>query len=139
MVVCMRSLPVWALPLILVLGCTKEPPAAPAVTVPLPTATEVDVAATADERRCVVDDDCTLTTEDCCGCATLGKQTGVRKDRVQALTERRRTICGAIACAQGMSDDPSCVASRAVCRQGQCVPDAAAASGRGVGVEKIVD
>lgn len=121
----------------------KAPPAAtaPSPAPPLPTAAEVDPTATADERRCTADADCTLSTLDCCGCAALGKQIGVRKDRVQALTERRRPICGVVACAQGMSEDPSCSATRAVCREGQCVPDVASGpkGGAGVDVEKIKD
>lgn len=135
---CFRRLTLPALLCLAALACRKEAPPPPPLP-QLPTAAEVDVTATEDERRCSADVDCVLTTIDCCGCAALGRQTGVRKDRVQALTERRRTICDGIACAQGMSEDPSCSASRAVCREGSCVPDAAAAGNRGVGVEKIAD
>ncbi|MBI1946429.1 MAG: hypothetical protein HYS27_12075 [Deltaproteobacteria bacterium] len=122
-------------------ACAKPPPPPPPPPPPsLPTAAEVDVTATDDERRCAVDADCALTTVDCCGCTSLGKQTGVRKDRLQALTERRVPICGTIACAQGMSDDPSCQATRATCRDGRCVAaDEAAQPPAGVGVGKIPD
>ncbi len=120
------------------LGCHEatQPPRPPP---PLPTAAEVDVTVGDDEQRCEVDEECVLTTVDCCGCNALGRQTAVRKDRLLALTERRRPICSTIACAQGMSDDPSCSASRARCLAGRCTADAAAAVQRGVGVEKIAN
>ncbi|MCC7072370.1 MAG: hypothetical protein IT383_13660 [Deltaproteobacteria bacterium] len=123
---------------LLAVAC-REPAPPPPAPPPLPTAAEVDVTATADEQRCAVDADCVLATFDCCGCNALGRQVGVRKDRVQALGARRAPICGAVACAQGMGDDPSCGATRALCRDGACVPDAAAGPSRGVGVEKIAD
>lgn len=104
---------------------------------PLPAAADVDVTATDDEQRCAADADCELATYDCCGCNALGRQIGVRKDRAQALIARRSPICTTVSCAQGMSDDASCVALRAICRDGRCVPDSAAAPSPGVGVEKI--
>lgn len=133
-----RVAPPLLLTLVATISCKEAKPPAPP-PMPLPTAAEVDVTATDDERRCAADADCMLTTSDCCGCNALGKQTSVRKDRIEALTERRRPICATIACAQGMSDDPSCAATRAVCRQGRCVPDAAEGAPKGVGVEKIAD
>ncbi|OGQ21483.1 MAG: hypothetical protein A2138_05475 [Deltaproteobacteria bacterium RBG_16_71_12] len=120
-------------------ACKEAPPPPPPPPPPVPTAAEVDVTATDDERRCAADADCALATVDCCGCNALGKQTGVRKDKLVALTDRRRPICGTIACAQGMSDDPSCVATRAVCRDGSCVAETAGARPQGVGVGKITD
>ncbi len=122
----------------LIVAC-KEPasPPPPPPPPPVPAAADVDVAATVDEQRCAADADCVLATFDCCGCNALGHQVGVRKDRAEALAARRLPICGTIACAQGMSDDPSCVATRAVCRDGRCAPDTAAAPAAGVGVEKI--
>lgn len=136
----MRSLALLVAVLVVSLAGCREKAAPPSPTTPpLPAAADVDPSATDDERRCVADADCTLATLDCCGCAALGKQIGVRKDRVQALTERRRPICGVVACAQGISEDPSCTAARAVCLEGRCVPELAAGPTGGVGVEKIAD
>lgn len=120
------------------LACQEAKPP-PAQAPPLPAAADIDVTATEAERQCSADADCTLTTVDCCGCNALGRQTAVRKDKLPALTERRRAICGTIACAQGMSDDPSCAATRAQCRTGVCTADTAAAAQHGVGVEKIAN
>ena len=82
----------------------------------------------ADDRTCTTDADCTLTTTDCCGCNALGSQTGIRKDHVEALAKRRAPVCSAIACGQGMSDDPTCTATKAVCKSGVCAPNTAPAS-----------
>ena len=120
------------------LACQEAKPPAPPPP-PLPAAADVDVTATDAERQCSTDADCMLTTVDCCGCNALGRQTAVRKDKLQALTERRRVICGTVACAQGMSDDPSCAATKALCRAGQCTADAAAATRPAIGVEKIAN
>lgn len=133
-----RTLATLVLLCLALLACQKDPPP-PAPAPVMPAAADVDVTATADERRCSVDEDCALATVDCCGCAALGRQTAVRKDKIQALTERRRPICGTIACAQGISEDPSCSAARAVCREGTCVPDSPAKASSGVGVEKIAN
>lgn len=125
-------------------GCPREPPAPTIAPPPQPAsaAPEPGVNVLDEERRCSSDAECTLTTVDCCGCDALGKQTGVRKDRLAALTERRRPICSVVSCAQAISDDPSCTATKAVCRDGMCVPDSIAGDNgakkpAGVGVEPI--
>lgn len=81
-----------------------------------------------DDRKCASDADCTLATADCCGCNALGSQTGIRKDHVADLAKRRAPVCSAIACGQGMSDDPSCTATKAVCKAGLCVPNTVASA-----------
>lgn len=124
---------------LLSLGCSRGassspsepptmPPGAPAPAAAAPAAPAAPESPTAgiavldDERRCTADSDCTLTTADCCGCQALGKQVGVRKDKLVAVGERRAPVCTAVACAQAISDDPSCSAAAAVCRDGLCAP-----------------
>jgi hypothetical protein len=83
-----------------------------------------------DDRKCTSDADCTLATSDCCGCNALGSQTGVRKDHVADLANRRAPVCAGVACGQGMSDDPSCTATKAVCKAGLCVPNTVATTSK---------
>jgi hypothetical protein len=115
------------------------PPPAPAAPVVEEKPKEVpDVALTDADRACTTDADCGLISVDCCGCNAMGKQTAARKDRMDAIAARRQPICGTIACAQAISDDPSCAATKAGCKAGVCVavePPAPGASG--VGVEPI--
>jgi hypothetical protein len=96
-----------------------------------------DAHVLADDRTCAVDADCTLTTADCCGCNALGSQVGVRKDHVAALAARRAPVCGGVACPTTMSDDATCSANGAVCRDKVCVPESAAASGHRTPTEPI--
>jgi hypothetical protein len=104
-------------------GCEKKAPPAPPPIVAENVETRPDTGLQAADTACTADAECTLTTNDCCGCAALGTQVGVRADHLAALTARRQPICSSIVCAQQMSDDPSCTARKAVCRAGQCVPD----------------
>jgi hypothetical protein len=102
------------------------PPVAPTPTI-APTAPAAPAApderVTAADQQCTQDSDCALTTADCCGCTSLGKQIGVRADVVAALAQRRAPVCASVSCAQSMSDDPSCTATKAVCKAGKCEPD----------------
>ena len=92
-----------------------------------------------DDKKCTTDAECVLATTDCCGCSGLGTQSGVRKDHVAMLTKRRQPVCSVIACAQGMSDDATCNAQKAVCQAGVCVPDVGAAATKKTKVEPIKD
>ena len=111
-------------------GCTKQPPASPRTT----TGALADVGPPPDprvsaaERTCHADGDCVLTSEDCCGCNGLGRQTAIRKDHADGLAARRISACASIACASAMSDDASCTARRAVCKAGACEPEVVVAA-----------
>jgi hypothetical protein len=122
---------------------TEDPPP-PAVGEPVapsggaPAAAPVaDVPVSDEDRACSADADCALTSKDCCGCRALGENVGVRKDRLEAVAARRAPICREIVCAMAMSEHPSCSATRAVCRDGLCVPETTAAAPGGVDVERI--
>jgi hypothetical protein len=69
---------------------------------------------------CQVDSDCVLVPDDCCGCTGGGKQKAIpKKDR--ASSERaRQARCTDTLCAEVMSQDPSCTATSAVCKEGKC-------------------
>ncbi len=114
-------------------ACNKEPPGLPPavekIVAPpvVPTApTAADERITAADQQCAQDSDCALTTADCCGCNASGKQIGVRADVVAALAQRRAPVCSGVSCAQSVSDDPTCTATKAVCKAGKCEPDGAA-------------
>jgi hypothetical protein len=130
-VVCvMRMLVPLAIAVACAASCTdaceprKMAPASVAPGVPLEM---MSVHVTSSERRCSTDADCVVVTEDCCGCAALGRQTGVRADQVARLNERRGPVCAQTLCESAMSDDPTCRATRAVCRSGLCAADVPAA------------
>lgn len=91
------------------------------------------------ERVCSADADCTLTPQHCCTCAAGGRQDAVNQARLPGLIGRRAVTCTDYACPQVVSDDPSCDAVRAVCRDGRCAPlvPAGAATTGGLGVEPI--
>jgi hypothetical protein len=123
-------------------ACKETPPATTTTATPTPTATPTtpttptatptvagapDERVTAADQQCTQDSECALTTADCCGCTSLGKQIGVRADVVAALAQRRAPVCASVSCAQAMSDDPSCSATKAVCKAGKCEPDVAGA------------
>lgn len=110
-------------------ACKDPPPAPPPPTITAPTAPDERI--TAADQQCTNDSECALTTADCCGCNAAGKQIGVRADVVAALAQRRAPVCGAVSCAQSLSDDPSCTATKAVCRAGKCEPDVGGAGATG--------
>lgn len=117
-----------------VLACKPaEKPVAPTPATPTTATTPTtepapDERVTAADQACAQDNECALTTADCCGCSSLGKQIGVRADRVADLAKRREPVCGVVQCAQQLSDDPSCTATKAVCRGGRCEPDVGGAA-----------
>jgi hypothetical protein len=76
-----------------------------------------------EETTCTVDDDCVLTPQHCCTCAAGGRAMAVHKDKLPSLLQRRGQACDDYTCAQIVSSDPSCDATRAACRDGKCVPN----------------
>jgi hypothetical protein len=77
----------------------------------------------ADEGLCKTDDECVLTPMHCCTCAAGGKTAAAHKDKLPTVLRRRGQACEDYTCAQVVSSDPTCEATRAVCRAGKCVPD----------------
>ena len=69
---------------------------------------------------CKVDGDCVLVVDGCCGCTEGGKQRAVPAAARTAYENRRKAMCRQTMCPALMSEDPSCVASRAVCKGGAC-------------------
>jgi hypothetical protein len=96
---------------------------------------------TPDEQVCKADADCTLTPYHCCPCEHGGKLVAVNRTAVPQIVQRRSAVCPDYVCTQMVSTDSSCAATRAVCREGKCIPDvpADAAKADGVGVETIPD
>jgi len=92
-------------------------PASTAGSSDFPRAGEPD----AEEQACSRDVECTLV-DDCCGCARGGLRTGVRGDRLEALTERSAGACEERTCADQPSQHRSCTASAARCVGGRCLP-----------------
>lgn len=93
----------------------------------------------ADERTCTKDEECTLTPQQCCTCAAGGQQDAVNAEKLPELIRRRGIVCDDYVCPQVVSTHPSCSATRALCREGKCVPDvpAGAKAPEGIGVEPI--
>jgi len=69
---------------------------------------------------CQVDSDCVLVPDDCCGCTGGGKQKAVSKKDRAGSEKARRTRCAGTLCAEVMSQDPSCAATSAICKEGKC-------------------
>ena len=75
------------------------------------------------ERVCKVDDDCVLTPMHCCTCASGGQSVAVHKEKLPPVIQRRGVVCQEYNCTQVVSAHRTCEAERAICREGQCVPD----------------
>jgi hypothetical protein len=69
---------------------------------------------------CRADADCALVTDGCCNCNQGGKQRAILSRGRSAYEKRRKSICQQIMCPALMSEDPSCVAGHAVCKDGAC-------------------
>jgi hypothetical protein len=69
---------------------------------------------------CKVDGDCAIVTEGCCGCNEGGKQRAVLAKARPAYEKRRQGLCKQTMCPALMSEDPSCVAGSAICKDGAC-------------------
>lgn len=92
-----------------------------------------------EEATCTRDEECELTDFHCCNCTAGGRMAAVRADALPDVLKRRGITCPEYACPQVVSDDPTCAAERAVCREGKCVPDVSpsATPPAGIGVEPI--
>jgi len=73
-----------------------------------------------DERKCKVDDDCSIINFDCCSCNEGGRKQAVAKDKKLSVGVRRTEVCAKVMCAQSMSSHASCNASEAHCVEGFC-------------------
>ena len=73
-------------------------------------------AATED---CKKDTDCVVVPDDCCSCNEGGKQHAIPKRDKESYEKARKQRCAAQACAEVMSQDPSC-SKRAFCGAGIC-------------------
>ena len=70
--------------------------------------------------ECKTDDECVLVIDGCCGCSEGGKQRGIPGKARDAYEKKRQHKCSQTMCPQMMSQDPSCEAARAVCKEGVC-------------------
>jgi hypothetical protein len=70
--------------------------------------------------ECQKNEDCVLVTDGCCGCHEGGKQRAIPGRAKAAYEKKRKSICRDTACPALMSDDPSCLAGEAVCKEGTC-------------------
>jgi hypothetical protein len=74
----------------------------------------------ATAAACRKDADCVLVADDCCPCTAGGKQRAIpAKDRA-AYERARSEKCAETMCTAAMSTDPSCSATKAVCKAGAC-------------------
>jgi hypothetical protein len=90
----------------------------------------LDGAAQAKPRRapakspapsvCKVDGDCALVVDGCCSCTEGGKQRAVPVAARTSYESRRKAVCRQTMCPALMSEDASCLASHAVCKDGAC-------------------
>jgi hypothetical protein len=71
-------------------------------------------------ESCRVDSDCALVTDGCCNCNEGGKQRAILSRGRKAYEKRRKSICQQIMCPALMSEDASCVAGHAICKDGGC-------------------
>ena len=69
---------------------------------------------------CQVDSDCVLVPYDCCGCTGGGKQRALSKKDKAGYERARQARCAGTLCAAVMSQDPTCAATSAVCKEGKC-------------------
>ena len=69
---------------------------------------------------CQVDSDCVLVPDDCCGCTGGGKQRALPKKDKAGFERARQARCAGTLCPAVMSQDPSCAATSAVCKEGKC-------------------
>jgi hypothetical protein len=76
--------------------------------------------AAAQVTVCKVDSDCALVTDGCCNCNQGGKQRVVFAKARVSYEKKRKARCRKTMCTALMSEDPSCVAGSAVCKDGTC-------------------
>jgi hypothetical protein len=75
---------------------------------------------TTGAAACRVDSDCVLVPDDCCGCPGGGKQKALPKKDKASYQRARQARCADTLCPAVMSQDPSCAATSAVCKEAQC-------------------
>lgn len=73
--------------------------------------------------ECRKNDECVLVTDGCCGCHEGGKQRAIPARAREAYERKRKSICKGTVCPALMSDDPSCLAAGAACKEGKCALD----------------
>ena len=69
---------------------------------------------------CRNDSDCTLVPDDCCPCSAGGRQRAIPAKDKEAYQRAQKERCADTMCAAVMSTDPSCSATKAVCKSGTC-------------------
>jgi hypothetical protein len=77
-------------------------------------------AAKGGEAVCKANSDCVLVPDDCCGCTGGGKQKALPKKDKAGAERARQARCAGTLCAEVMSQDPSCAATSAICKEGKC-------------------
>jgi hypothetical protein len=70
--------------------------------------------------ECRKDADCVLVADGCCGCHEGGKQRAIPSRARAAHEKKRQGSCRETVCPAVMSQDPSCSAAAAVCKEGMC-------------------
>src|SRR5262245_59432955 len=65
---------------------------------------------------CRKDADCVLVPDDCCPCSAGGKQRAIPLAKRDAYEKERRERCAETMCTSMMSTDPSCSATKAICK-----------------------
>jgi hypothetical protein len=69
---------------------------------------------------CKVDSDCALVPTDCCDCNNGGKQKAILARDRASYERSRQGRCTDTLCPAVVSQDPSCAAMAAVCKEGRC-------------------
>jgi hypothetical protein len=69
---------------------------------------------------CKADADCVLVPVDCCPCSAGGKQRAIPAKEKDSYERARQERCSETMCTAMMSTDPSCAASKAICKAGTC-------------------
>jgi hypothetical protein len=69
---------------------------------------------------CRTDSDCVLVPADCCGCNKGGKQRAIPRKNKATYQRAQQSRCKDTLCPEVMSQDPSCSARTAVCREQTC-------------------
>jgi hypothetical protein len=77
-------------------------------------------AGKAANPACRVNAECVLVAEDCCGCTGGGKQKAIPRKDKDSYERARQARCAGTLCPAIMSQDRSCSASFAICKEGQC-------------------
>jgi len=71
-------------------------------------------------RECSKDTDCVVVPDGCCGCNEGGKQRALPARARASYEKRRKRTCRETMCTAMISQDASCAAGGAVCKEGTC-------------------